>query len=38
MYIHIIQTKLKNGFKGIKKSVILFSEQHFFRINSLIIS
>jgi hypothetical protein len=38
MYIHTIQIKLVNGFKGIKKSVILFLEQHFCRINSLIIS
>lgn len=26
MYIHTIQTNLMNGFKGIKKSAILFSE------------
>lgn len=38
MYTHIIQIRLIKGFTKIKKSVVLFSEQHFFDDNVLIIS
>lgn len=38
MYVHTIQIGITKGFTEMKKSVILFSEQHFFCDNILIIS